>query len=207
MLSSLTNTCVCMNTLFCIHVCLYTHKKFIFYYHWKPLYIQFYFHSFSLKIISSCFVMQLEMIMIIIFNSCIIFLACLGYKKNSKHIEKLLVQSSSLWSKWCSSQSCRQVYSSWGTNGDSSQSKAGHSVRFLLGVILVQSRNFELFQQLVGNLAQLTKLTEEPNNVLLRDPMLFSHLSLWRILVNTSRVLNFERGIWLSMNAKWWDQN
>ena len=43
--------------------------------------------------------MQLEMIMSIIFNSCIIFLACLGYKKNSKHIEKLLVQSSSLWSK------------------------------------------------------------------------------------------------------------
>lgn len=132
-------------------------------------YIQFYFHSFSLKIISSCFVIQLEIIVIIIFNSCIIFLACLGYKKNSKHIKKLLFQRSSLWSKWCSSQSCRQVYSSWGANGDNSQSKAGCSVRFLLGVILVQSRNFELFQQLVGKLAQLTKLTEEPNNVPLCD--------------------------------------
>ena len=186
-----------MNSLFCTHVCLYTHKKFIFYHHWKPLYIQFYFHSFSLKIIS-CFVMQLEIIMIIIFNSCIIFLACLGYKKINKHIEKLLlVQRSSLWSKWCSSQSCWQVYSSWGTNGDNSQSKAECSVRFLLGVILVQSTNFELPQQLVGKLAQLTKLTEEPNNVPLCDTQrshAFPHLSLWRILVNTSRVPKFCKG-------------
>ena len=36
-------------------------------------------------------------------------------------------------------------------------------------MILVQSTNFELPQQLVGNLAQLTNLTEWPNNVSLCD--------------------------------------